>query len=86
MGKKFVYFYLMKNKPEIIKSAVSAHVKYWKDSNLEEYVGGPFMDRSGGLIIFKVKDIAEAEQIIIKDPFIMESLIESKWIKEWVVE
>ncbi len=86
MIKRFVYFYFMKQEPGKIQSAVPLHIAYWKKCNLQAYLGGPFADRSGGLIIFEAKSIAEATRITMGDPFVSEDLLDDKWIKEWLVE
>ena len=80
----FVYFYFNRNAPEKIRQVVNAHVDYWKTANLKDYSGGPFSDRTGGLISFKASSLEEAAEIILKDPFNLEDLIEQKWIKEWL--
>jgi len=84
--KRFVYFYFNRNEPEKIRQVVSAHVGYWKTANLRGYLGGPFADRSGGLISFAASSLEEATNIILQDPFVVEDLIAKKWIKEWIVE
>lgn len=84
--KPFIYFYFNRNEPEKIRQVVPAHVGYWKTANLKEYRGGPFRDRTGGLISFAAPSIEEATEIILQDPFILEDLIAEKWIKEWIVE
>jgi len=84
--KRFVYFYFNRNEPEKIREVVPEHVQYWRTANLEEYQGGPFGDRTGGLITFAKSSLDEAMEIILQDPFILEDLIEQKWIKEWVPE
>jgi uncharacterized protein YciI len=61
-------------------------VEYWKTANIQGYMGGPFADRSGGLISFFASSLDEATQIILKDPFILEDLVAEKWIKEWIAE
>jgi uncharacterized protein YciI len=76
----------MKNDPERIREVVPSHVAYWKNSNIEKYVGGPFADRTGGLISFEPLSIAEATAIIEKDPFVVHGLLKEKWIKEWMPE
>jgi uncharacterized protein YciI len=83
---RFVYFYFNRNEPEKIRLVVPAHVQYWKTANLKEYMGGPFVDRTGGLISFVASSLEEATEIILQDPFELEDLIAEKWIKEWVVE
>jgi uncharacterized protein YciI len=84
--KRFVYFYFNRNEPEKIRQVVPAHVQYWKTTNLKEFIGGPFGDRTGGLIIFVALDLQGATEIILRDPFITEDLISQKWIKEWIPE
>jgi uncharacterized protein YciI len=80
MGTRLAYFYFMKKEADKIQSVVPLHVEYWRQRNLKGYMGGPFADRSGGLITF------EAESIVVNDPFVSEDLLEEKWIKEWMVE
>ena len=84
--KRFVYLYFNRNEPEKIRQVVPAHVQYWKTANLEGYMGGPFGDRTGGLISFIASSPDKASEIILRDPFILEDLIDQKWIKEWFIE
>ena len=84
--RRFVYFYFNRNEPEKIRQVVQAHVGYWKSANLKEYRGGPFSDRTGGLITFAASSIEEGTEIVLQDPFILEDLIAEKWIKEWIIE
>lgn len=85
-GRRFVYFYFNRNEPERIRQVVPAHVAYWKRAGLDGYMGGPFADRSGGLISFSAGSMEEANDIVSQDPFVTEDLIQQKWIKEWIVE
>lgn len=82
----FLYFYFNRNKPEKIRQVVPAHVQYWKAANLNGYMGGPFADRTGGLISFVASSLEEATAIIQQDPFVLNDLIDQKWIKEWFPE
>ena len=84
--KRFVYFYLNRNEPEKIRQVVPVHVQYWKAANLKGYMGGPFTDRTGGLISFAASSLEDATEIILQDTFILEDLISEQWIKEWIVE
>ncbi|MBI5099012.1 MAG: hypothetical protein HZB30_07200 [Nitrospirae bacterium] len=86
MGKRFVFFYFMKKEPEKIKAAVPLHIEYWHKLKLSKYLGGPFSDRTGGMITFEADNLEKAEEIAHNDPFVSQGLLESKWIKEWVVE
>jgi len=83
---KIAYFYFMKNEPDKIGMHVPAHIDYWKNAKLPNYSGGPFADRTGGLIIFDADDLAKAEQIVNQDPFVTADLIKSGWVKEWIQE
>jgi uncharacterized protein YciI len=85
-GKRFAYFYFNRDEPERIRQVVPAHVQYWKTAGMDGYTGGPFADRSGGLITFSAANQEEATGIILQDPFIQQDLIADKWIKEWIVE
>jgi uncharacterized protein YciI len=86
MKKLFAFIYFMKNEPDRVKAAVREHVKYWKEKQLNEYFGGPFSDRSGGLITFETDSIETAASIVENDPFVLQELLESRWLKEWMVE
>ena len=85
-AKHFVYFYFNRNEPEKIRQVVPTHVQYWKAANMKGYMGGPFADRTGGLISFVASSLQEATEIVQQDPFILQDLIAEKWIKEWIVE
>ncbi len=49
-------------------------------------MGGPFTDRSGGLITFDADSLEQAEGIIAADPFVLEELLESSVVKQWMPE
>jgi uncharacterized protein YciI len=83
---RFVYFYFNRRTPERISEVIPAHVCYWQTAHVADYQGGPFADRTGGLIVFAAKDLQQATAIIRQDPFVSEDLIEEKWIKEWLPE
>ena len=51
-----------------------------------DYLGGPFADRSGGLITFQAGSIPEAERLVAHDPFVREDLLERRWVKEWITD
>jgi hypothetical protein len=53
---------------------------------LANYLGGPFADRSGGLITFDSASPAEAERLVANDPFPQRGLIEQSWLKEWKLD
>ena len=84
--RRFVYFYFNRTELEKIRQAVPDHVQYWKTANPQGYIGGPFADRTGGLISFVASNLEDATKLILRDPFILEDLIAEKWIKEWIPE
>jgi YCII-related domain len=77
------YFYLMKPEPERIRTAAPRHASYWQGLALPDYRGGPFADRSGGLIVFDSDSAQEAEELVSRDPFVHERLLERRWVKAW---
>jgi uncharacterized protein YciI len=86
MQKLFAYFYLLRGFPKQVQQIVPAHVEYWKAARLADYRGGPFADRSGGLIEFRTSDLMHAQEIAAKDPFVSGGLVEISWVKEWTPE
>ncbi|MGZ6695157.1 MAG: YciI family protein [Solirubrobacteraceae bacterium] len=76
----------MKSEPGRIRAVAAEHAAYWQGLELRRYLGGPFADRSGGLIIFEIDSPDEAEQLVAHDPFLREGLLERRWLKEWNVE
>jgi uncharacterized protein len=83
---RFSYFYLMKPDPDRVRAVAPEHVGYWRSLELRQYLGGPFADRSGGLITFEIGSADEAEQLVAGDPFVREELLESRWLNEWDIE
>jgi uncharacterized protein len=83
---RFAYVYFMKDEPEQVASAVPNHVRHWQRLELEHYQGGPFADRSGGLILFDAPRFEEAEGAVESDPFVVSDLLDAYWLKEWSPE
>jgi hypothetical protein len=79
-----LYFYLMGDAPERVHATAPKHPAYWCDLGLAGYLGGPFADRSGGLIAFQAASGVEAELLVTNDPFLAEDLLEHHWMKEWL--
>lgn len=86
MAKRFTYFYFMINEPKRIRPFIPQHVAYWKGLKLPGYMGGPFADRSGGMITFEANDLDSASKCANKDPFALLDLLENRWVKEWDAE
>jgi uncharacterized protein YciI len=83
---RIAYLYWMKDEPDLIKTVAPQHAAYWRDGGLPEYLGGPFSDRSGGLIIFEAPSLEQAGGIIAADPFVREKLLETSVVKHWTPE
>jgi uncharacterized protein YciI len=83
---RIVYFYLMRHAPDRVRAVAPEHAAYWRGLGLRDYLGGPFADRSGGLITFQTGSLNEAGQLIADDPFVREDLLERRWVKEWRID
>ena len=53
---------------------------------LPAYFGGPFSDRSGGLVVFDVDSLDKTERLVVNDPFVRDGLLSSWWTKAWTIE
>jgi uncharacterized protein len=83
---RFSYAYFMTEDIDRVRAVAPEHARYWRELGLTDYLGGPFADRSGGLITFEAGSAKEAEQLAANDPFVREGLLTSRWLKEWHVE
>lgn len=81
---RFLYFYLMREAPDRVQAAAPKHASYWQELQLDGYLGGPFADRTGGLITFQAETAAAAQALVANDPFLREQLLERHWVKEWL--
>ena len=86
MNTAIVYFYLMTNDASDVQLVAPQHAAYWRDLRLPGYRGGPFEDRSGGLITFEAPDLSTAEELVTGDPFVRNGLIATRWVKTWLTE
>jgi uncharacterized protein YciI len=83
---KVIHFYAMKPDSDRVRTVAPKHAAYWHGLRLPGYEGGPFADRSGGLITFEAGSIEQAERIVASDPFMREALIDTSVVKHWVPE
>jgi hypothetical protein len=74
---RVLYFYLMRDAPDRVRGVAPEHAGYWHALGLRDYLGGPFADRTGGLITFEIASAEEAER---------EELLERRWVKEWSID
>jgi uncharacterized protein YciI len=83
---RFAYAYFMKPEPGWVRAIAPHHADYWRGLALRGYRGGPFADKSGGLITFDADSQEEAEELVSGDPFVQEGLLGRHWINEWLPE
>jgi len=83
MSTRFVYVYFMGGDLTRVRNVAPNHTEHWQGLDLTEYRGGPFADRTGGLISFVVDEPTVAEAAVAEDPFVREGLLERYWLKEW---
>jgi uncharacterized protein YciI len=76
----------MKDDPDRVRATVGRHVAHWKELGLSGYLGGPFQDRTGGLITFETQDGDQARRAVDADPFLQEGLLQVHWLKQWTPE
>lgn len=84
--KHFAFVYLLDVDPAGIAQLASQHIDYWHGLGLPEFGGGPFADRSGGLITFDATDYEIASRCVQADPLVQAHILDQYWLKEWVVE
>lgn len=82
--KTYIFMYFLVDDVQKIKNTIGPHVKYWKNEEFNYYRGGPFSDKTGGLIIFTSKSYEEATEIINNDPFIKGDTLKEYLLKEWI--
>lgn len=83
---RIAYLYLMKDEPGRVRAVAPEHAAYWHGLAATGYLGGPFADRSGGLITFEAESSEKAERLVADDPFIRQGLVESRWLKQWIID
>lgn len=81
---RFVYSYLMKDRPDDVRRTGPQHAAYWNNLGLTDYLGGPFADRSGGLIIFEEMERERAAELVSGDPFQRADLVDNWSLKVWL--
>jgi hypothetical protein len=86
VSAQYAYFYLMRVDRGGIPEAVPEHVAHWVGLGLDDYVGGPFEDRTGGLITFQADGSRQAEGAVETDPFVRRGLVQEYWLKRWKPE
>ena len=85
-GMRVAYLYVMKDEPDRVRAAAPQHAAYWQGLALPGYLGGPFADRSGGLITFETDSRETADRLAAHDPFVQQGLVESRWLREWILD
>ena len=83
---RYAFSYLMSDDVALIRETVPLHVEYWKTLDLPDYIGGPFADRSGGLITFSAADDEVAGKLAAGDPFVKTGAVTEYQVGQWMVE
>ena len=83
---RVAYVYFMRDEPDRVRVVAPQHAAYWRGLAATGYLGGPFADRSGGLISFETTSGEEAERLVAEDPFVRQGLVGSSWLKDWAVD
>lgn len=86
MSPRYAYVYFMRDDRDRVRVTVPRHVSHWQELQLPAYFGGPFADRTGGLITFEAEDDQQAKRAVDVDPFVQEGLLEAHWLKQWTPE
>jgi uncharacterized protein YciI len=86
ISMRFAYFYLMEDDPHEVRAVAPNHAQYWRGLALNHYLGGPFADRSGGLITFGCDSAETASRLVASDPFQHHDLVREQWLQEWKTE
>jgi uncharacterized protein YciI len=68
-------------KDQPLKAHVDYLLRLHKDGNL--LMGGPFADGSGGAVIFSATTLREVEQLLSKDPAIVDGILVAS-AREWL--
>ena len=82
---RFAYLYFMQDEPDRVRAVAPQHEAYWQAIAADGYLGGPFADRSGGLITCEASSRERAEMMAAHDPFARHGLLGRHWLKEWDV-
>jgi uncharacterized protein YciI len=69
---------------DIFEQDLRAHAEYLTGLYDQKVLkaGGPFMDSSGGMAVFCVANMAEAEKLVQADPGVISGVLKAT-IKEW---
>ena len=81
---RVAYVYFMSDDPDRVRAVAPQHAAYWHSLTLPAYLGGPFADRSGGVITFEVESIDSAQRLVEGDPFSRQGLLQRRWLEQWI--
>lgn len=83
---RVAYVYFMIDEPDRVRAVAAQHAAYWQGLTLPAYLGGPFADRSGGLITFEAESTASAQRLVEGDPFSRHGLLQRRWLEQWLLD
>lgn len=72
--KEYLYVMLMHNQKPLTQAVIDAHVTHIAalDEQGKLTLSGPFIDWSGGMVVFQTASLEEAHGLAQNDPFIKE--------------
>jgi hypothetical protein len=68
MSAQCAYFYFMRNDADRVGATAPHHAAHWRELGMDDYAGGPFEDRSGGLITFRAESDDQADSAVALTP------------------
>lgn len=80
---RFAYCYLMIDDADRVRQVAPDHAACWRDLQFGGYEGGPFADRSGGLIVFAAS-VDHADRLVGGDPFVRHGLLADRRVRQWM--
>ena len=81
---RFLFFYLTTDDAVRVSEVAPRHAAYWAAQDLPQFLGGPFADRTGGLVTFEAASPARAKQLVANDPFLREGTLSNWWLEPWL--
>lgn len=75
-----------KGKPLMEQAGIMEHLDYL-DERLragELLMAGPFLDNSGGIVLYRVKTVEEARKLVERDPAVLSGLLDYT-VQPWMV-
>ena len=76
MSPRFAYFYFMSGDSDRVRATVPRHVAHWSGLGLNDYLGGPFENRTADRSRQHPRHHG-TQRAVETDPFVLEGLVGS---------